>query len=69
MFNEKFWTKTIAISNYQVMKSAAGYYIGRSSVEETSSGDRYPAPYDRASGYYATEEAAKKDLPKYKEVQ
>lgn len=68
-------SETISISDYQVMKSAAGYYIGRSSVEKTegvlADGKKvvweYPAPYDRASGYYATEEAAKKDLPKYKE--
>ncbi len=60
---------TISISNYQVMKSAAGFYIGRSSVEKTDDGFVFPCPYDRASGYYSTEEAAKKDLPKYKEVQ
>ncbi len=62
-------SETISISDYQVMQSAAGYYIGRTSVERTEEGWEYPAPYDRASGYYATEEAAKKDLPKYKEVQ
>ena len=60
---------TISISDYQVMKSAAGYYIGRTCVERTEEGWEYPAPYDRVSGYYATEEEAKKDLPKYKEVQ
>ena len=51
------------------MKSAAGFYIGRSSIEKTDDGLVFPCPYDRASGYYATEEEAKKDLPKYKEVQ
>lgn len=60
---------TISISNYHVMKSAAGYYIGRTSVERTEEGWEYPAPYDRVSGYYATEEEAEKDLRKYKEIQ
>ena len=60
---------TISISDYQVMKSAAGFYIGRSSIEKTDDGLVVPCPYDRASGYYATEEEAKKDLPKYKEVE
>ena len=62
-------SKTLSISNYVVLKSAAGYYIGRYCVEKDNSGWEYSSPYDRASGYYATEEAAKKDLPKYKEVQ
>lgn len=62
-------SKIISISNYLVLKSAAGYYIGRYCVEKIDGGSEYSAPYDRASGYYATEEAAKKDLPKYKEVQ
>ena len=47
---------TISISDYQVMKSAAGFYIGRSSIEKTDDGLVFPCPYDRASGYYATED-------------
>ena len=39
------------ISEYKVLKSAAGYYIGRLCHE----GDGLWIPYDRATGYYRSE--------------
>lgn len=47
------------ISELKVMKSAAGYYIGRSCVED---GLPFEQPYSRESGYYPTKEAAEGDL-------
>ena len=41
------------ISDLQVMQSAAGYYLGRSIVEDFG-GSLIPVPYDRQSGYWAT---------------
>lgn len=44
------------ISEYKVMQSAAGYYVGRTCTEPD-----YPyiqMPYDRATGYFATKEEA-----------
>ena len=48
--------KTI-IGRRQVLKSAAGYYVGRLCYE-----DGCPQPYSRDSGYYPTEELAKEEL-------
>ena len=47
------------VSNLKVMKSAAGYYIGRSYWDEEFGFD---GPYSRESGYYATAEDAQLDL-------
>lgn len=47
------------VSELKVMKSAAGYYIGRSCVE---SGFPFEQPYSRESGYYRTHEEAAGDL-------
>ena len=44
----------MTISEYQVLKSAAGYYVGRLCHE----GDELWMPYDRASGYFETEAEA-----------
>ena len=46
------------ISEYKVLKSAAGYYVGRLCQDE----DGFWMPYDRASGYYATAEEAEEIL-------
>lgn len=46
------------VSEYQVLKSAAGYYIGRLCDE----GDGFWMPYDRDSGYFETKESAQKEL-------
>jgi hypothetical protein len=46
----------LIISPYRVMQSAAGYYIGRHC---TDPGDGHKEPYDRVSGYFLTEDAAK----------
>ena len=45
------------ISELKVMKSAAGYYLGREIVE-----DGVPLPYDRKSEYFKTEQDAVKAL-------
>ena len=48
------------ISELQVLKSGAGFYIGR-----TCEDPDYPGlqePYSRESGYYRTREAAEADL-------
>ena len=47
----------MSISDLKVMRSAAGYYIGRSYFN----GD-FDEPYSRESGYYPTEKAANKDM-------
>lgn len=47
------------ISELKVMRSAAGYYIGRSCAEDDMPFD---APFSRESGYYPSEEAAAADL-------
>lgn len=48
------------VSELQVMKSAAGYYIGRG-YNDMGSTD-YPFPYSRESGYYPTAQLAQTDL-------
>jgi|TARA_S200002703_G_C3629044_1_gene193189 hypothetical protein len=56
-------SKIKSVSDFKVMHSNAGYYIGRSCEEEYSEGEVYSnIPYDRASGYYFTQEAAEIDL-------
>jgi hypothetical protein len=47
------------ISEYRVMRSAAGWYVGQG-YREAEWGDdgMYFLPYDRCSGYYETEEQA-----------
>ena len=49
--------KVIDISDYKVMESAAGFYVGRSCLTAYD-GDIIPEPYDRASDYFETHEAA-----------
>ena len=62
---------TLIVSSYRPMRSNAGWYIGQACYEydaKTSgeSGAPHgwygPMPYDRASGYYLTEEEAQADL-------
>ena len=48
------------VSELKVMKSAAGYYIGRGYNDMGSTG--YPFPYSRESGYYPTAQLAQTDL-------
>jgi len=48
------------ISALKVMKSAAGYYIGRSCTDDDMPG--FEEPYSRESGYYPTEAAAAAEL-------
>jgi hypothetical protein len=45
------------ISDYQVLRSAAGYYIGR-----TVEMDGIPIPYDRVGGYFRSRSDAQKEL-------
>jgi hypothetical protein len=47
------------ISEYRVMRSAAGWYVGQG-YREAEWGDdgMYFLPYDRCTGYYETEEQA-----------
>jgi hypothetical protein len=47
------------ISNLQVMKSAAGHYIGRSYFDSEIGAE---LPYSRESGYYATHDEAQREL-------
>lgn len=49
--------KVIDISDYKVMESAAGFYVGRSCLTAYD-GDIVPEPYDRASDYFETHEGA-----------
>jgi hypothetical protein len=53
--------KVIEISDYKVMESAAGFYVGRSCLTAYD-GDVIPEPYDRASDYFETYEAAESYL-------
>lgn len=55
-------SKILSVSDFKVMQSHAGYYIGRSCEQEYSKGEISNVPYDRASGYYFTQEAAEIDL-------
>jgi hypothetical protein len=55
-------------SNYKVLKSAAGYYIG--STYQENLGTSYEPiyvdfPLERVSGYYPTEELASQSLINY----
>lgn len=47
------------ISELKVMRSNAGYYIGRSCIED---GIPFEQPYSRESGYYPTKELAEAEL-------
>lgn len=49
------------ISEYRILKSAAGYYIGQGYREADWDG-MYWLPYDRYSGYYRTADDAKSGL-------
>lgn len=49
--------KVIEISEYKVMESAAGFYVGRSCLTAYET-DIIPEPYDRASEYFETYEEA-----------
>ena len=49
----------LVISCLQVMQSAAGFYVGRSCVEETENGYLLPQPYCRESDYMTEENAHK----------
>lgn len=51
-------SEKLRISPLKVMKSNAGYYVGRSCVDE----DQCEQPYSRESGYYSTKEAAQSAL-------
>lgn len=48
------------VSEVKVMKSAAGYYLGRGYNDMGSTG--HPFPYSRESNYYPTEAIAQIDL-------
>jgi hypothetical protein len=50
------------ISNYMVMKSNAGYYVGLACYEEMDDGEWLPQPYDRLGGYSETREEAESEL-------
>jgi len=46
------------ISEYRIIKSAAGYYIGQGYREAKWTDGMYFLPYDRYTGYYKTYEEA-----------
>lgn len=46
------------VSPLKVMKSAAGYYIGRDYIEADPNGEHFPLPWDRETGYYRDREMA-----------
>ena len=48
------------ISEQQVMRSGAGWYIGRSYIDENY--PDLPMPYSRESGYFASEQEAEEAL-------
>jgi hypothetical protein len=52
------------ISEVKVLRSAAGFYIGRTYSNEVETGGM-DFPYDRLSGYYPKRGDAEKDLPHY----
>lgn len=60
--------KQFEISDVQVLKSAAGYYIGRTYRDEEET-DGMWFPYDRLSDYFRTKEEAEKHLRFYKSVE
>lgn len=49
------------VTDFKVMKSAAGFYIGRGCFPEPDF-PNLEHPYDRASGYFPTAEAAEEAL-------
>ena len=50
----------MAVSELKVMKSAGGYYLGRSETDADMPG--LEMPYSRESGYFPTREAAEHHL-------
>jgi hypothetical protein len=54
------------VSEVKVMKSAAGYYIGRGYNDMGSTG--HPFPYSRDSNYYASEKKANLALVEWDEA-
>lgn len=52
--------KTSLVSDFKVMKSGGGYYIGTTTSEEG-----FEEPYTRETGYFATHEEAKVALDTY----
>lgn len=58
-------TQDETVSDLRVLKSAAGFYIGR--VEITEEG--YEFPYCRESGYYPTREKAESALAFLRELE
>ncbi|ERM19682.1 hypothetical protein [Brevibacillus laterosporus] len=50
------YTEVLEITDYQVMCSNAGFYIGRSAITTYSNGDY--VPFDRLSGYYPSQKDA-----------
>lgn len=68
---EKQWSEeltngTMLVSTLCVMKSAAGFYVGRYCMESDESSDDYCGgmhePYSRESDYYSTRELAQQAL-------
>jgi hypothetical protein len=56
-------TGELLISVLMVLRSAAGYYIGRMCMDLVEFYPNYiEEPYSRESGYYPTEEAAQAEL-------
>jgi hypothetical protein len=53
------------ISEVKVMKSAAGYYLGRGYNDMGSTG--HPFPYTRLSSYYSSEADAESGLVEFYE--
>ncbi len=50
------YKEVLEITEYQVMRSNAGFYIGRAAITTYSHCDY--VPFDRLSGYYASQEDA-----------
>lgn len=62
--SEELSDESCWVSELMVMRSNAGYYIGRACLDKRD--DEYPfeEPYSRESGYFKSEEAAQDALAK-----
>lgn len=60
--SEELSTEECWVSKLMVLRSNAGYYIGRMCLDKGEDGLPFSEPYSRESGYYKTTEAAARAL-------
>lgn len=60
--SEELSTEELWVSVLMVLRSAAGFYIGRMCLDKGEDGLPFPEPYGRESGYYKTREEAAFEL-------